>query len=217
MTGDYWRVAVVEDHLLQRRATVALVERQQGLRVVHDGETLPEFLLWLHGAGASLRPHLLVLDLVVDRGPSVDAEVVRRLVSDGIRVVVVSALSSPPLLRQVIRAGVGAVVDKRDSEEDLIAALRAVIGRERWMTQQLDHILGVPHERPVLSDQEERALVLYASGQTLNAVASALGVGRETAKTYVNRVKAKYALAGRPVRTKVELAHMAVVDGYLQR
>jgi DNA-binding NarL/FixJ family response regulator len=213
--AGYWRVAVVEDHLLQRRGLVAIFGQQHGLRVIFEGETLPEFLTWLGRTPAAERPHLLVLDLLVDRGPSAEPDAVRRLVNDGIKVLVVSALTSPPLVRRVLRAGVTGVVGKRDSAEDVVAAAWTVIGRGRWMTTELAQVILHDEGRPVLSDQEERALVLYSTGKTLDQVATVLGVKRATAKTYLDRVKAKYASAGRPVRTKVDLARTALADGYL--
>jgi DNA-binding NarL/FixJ family response regulator len=196
---------------------VALLGEQTGLRVVFEAETLPDFLAWLTTAPPTDRPHLLVLDLVVDRGPSVEPDDVRRLVQDGLGILVVSALSSPPLVRRVLRAGVAGVVGKRDPESDLVGAAWTVLGKGRWMTPDLQAVVNPNDGRPGLSDQEERALVLYGSGSTLDAVASALGVKRDTAKTYLDRVKAKYAAAGRPVRSKVDFARVAIADGYVDR
>lgn len=213
--ADYWRVAIVEDHLLQRQRTQEVLDAQNGMRVVYCAESLPEFLRWLESASPAQRPHLLVLDLIVDRGDSADPQVVRRLVNAGLRVLVLSAMASPPLVREILKSGVGGVVGKRDSEEDLVAAAWTVLGRGQWMTQELAAVIAGDAQRPVLSDQEERALVLYASGLTLDAVAEVLGVKRDTAKTYLDRVKAKYAAAGRTVRSKVDLNRVAVSDGYL--
>lgn len=210
-----WRVAIVEDHLLQRIQTVAILSSQPGLQVVFEDETLPRFLQWLETASASERPHLLVLDLLVERGPNVEPDQVRRLVKSGMVVLVFSALSSPPLVRRVLRAGAAGVVGKRDAAADLVGAVWTVLGRGRWMSRELDAIVAPESSRPNLSDQEERALVLYASGSTLDEVAENLGVRRDTAKTYLNRVKAKYAASGRPVRSKVDLARVAMADGYL--
>ena len=212
---DYWRVAIVEDHLLQRQRTEEILGAQAGMRVVHVAETLPEFVTWVDRTEPADRPHLLVLDLSVDRGPNASPEVVRDLVRSGMRVLVLSAMASPPLVREILRAGVGGVVGKRDSAEDLVAAAWAVIGRKQWVTPELAAVIAGDETRPALSDQEERALVLYASGLTLDAVAAALGVKRDTAKTYLDRVKTKYADAGRPVRSNVDLSRVAVADGYL--
>ncbi len=41
-------------------------------------------------------------------------------------------------------------------------------------------------------------------------------VGYETAKTYLRRVREKYAKAGRPASRKAELIRRAAEDGYLE-
>lgn len=210
-----WRIAVVEDHRLQRLRTEEVLNREAGFRVVHTSETLSEFVGWLRRRHPDEVPHLLVLDLVVDHGEDADPAVVAGLVRDGLRVLVLSAMASPPLLREILRAGVGGVVGKRDAEADIVSAAWTVIGRGQWMTHELAAVIAGDSRRPKLSEQEERALVLYASGLTLDAVASALGVKRDTAKTYLDRVKRKYAEAGRPAQSKTELSRMAILDGFV--
>lgn len=212
-----WRVAVVEDHLLQRLRTEELLSSQRSIGVVHSCETLPDFVTWLEEQDVQGRPqpHLLALDLAVERGPNVEPDTVAMLVRRDIKVLVLSAMAHPPLVRQVLRAGAAGIVGKRDAEEDIIAAVWSVLGRRRWITPEVASIIAGDDERPRLSDQEERALMLYASGLTLDAVAQTLGVKRDTAKTYLERVKAKYQSAGREVRTKADLARVAVSDGYL--
>lgn len=211
----YWRVAIVEDHRLQRLRTEELVNRQPGLRVVHSCETLDELVAWMASGRPQSLPHLVVLDLVVDRGRDADPAVVERLVRSGLRVLVLSAMASVPLVRAMIRAGVVGFVGKRDAEEDVVAAIWAVLRRRQWMTPELASVMAGDGQRPRLSDQEERALVLYASGLTLDAVAVALGVKRDTVKKYLERVKAKYAEVGRSVRTKIDLNREAIRDGLM--
>ena len=210
-----WNVAVVEDHLLQRKRTEELVAAQPGLRMCWSGETLPEFLAWVEGAPQDHRPHLLLLDLMVERGPSATPEQIEAVIGAGIRVLVISALASPTLIRRVIRAGVGGVVGKRDSEADIVAAIWTVLGQGHWVTPELASVIAGDANRPALSDQEEQVLVLYASGLTLDSVAEALGIKADTAKKYLSRVKIKYAAAGRPASTKLELNEVARQDGLL--
>ncbi|MFY1649846.1 hypothetical protein ACN27J_02965 [Solwaraspora sp. WMMB762] len=71
------------------------------------------------------------------------------------------------------------------------------------------------HPGPRLSQQETAVLVAYLSGLTMVASARRVGVGLGTAKQYLERVKRKYAAAGRPAQTKLELARRAVEDGLL--
>jgi DNA-directed RNA polymerase specialized sigma24 family protein len=60
--------------------------------------------------------------------------------------------------------------------------------------------------RPRLSPQEQAVLSAYASGSTLQSAARRAGVAYGTARAYLERVKQKYSEAGRPARTKLELA-----------
>lgn len=211
----HYRVALVEDHALQRERTEEVLAEEASVRVVCRCEDLPQFLTWLERAADHLRPHLLVLDLSVDRGPSVDPDAVATLVRSGLRVLVLSALASPSLVRQVMRAGVSGFVGKRDPAADLVAAVRTVLTGGTWMTPEMAGVIVNDPTRPLLSEQEERALVLYASGLTLDAVASRIGVKRDTAKKYIENVKHKYSALGREVHTKTDLYRAAVADGYL--
>ncbi len=209
------RIAIVEDHLLQRRRTEEIIAQQPRLTLAWSGETLERFHDWQSRAPRAHHPHLLVLDLQVDRGPDVDPALVRTVVDSGTRVLVVSALARPALVREVLRAGVGGVVGKRDTEADLLEAMWSVLGGGHWVTSDLASVIAGDPDRPALSDQEERALVLYASGLTIQEVGHALNVQPETAKTYIGRVKAKYAAHGDPVRTKLDLNEVAKRDGFL--
>lgn len=211
----YWRIAIVEDHLLQRRRTEELLGSQDGLSVVFSCETVPQLMAWLSTTAPRTRPHLVTLDLMVERGPHATPEHVRALTRAGIRVVVLSAMASPALVREILQAGVHSVVGKRDREEDIIAAVWAVLGREQWITPELASVIAGDPSRPALSNQEERVMVLYASGLTLDAVAEAVGVQPGTAKKYLERVKDKYAAADRLTRTKVDLRREAIRDGLL--
>lgn len=212
---DYWRVAVVEDHVLQRLRTESLVDSQQGMRIVASVETLPELMVWLRRTDVRSRPHLVILDLVVDRAPSVDPAAVRALTTVGIRVPVLSAMASPSLVRAVMRAGATGILGKRDREESIVEAMWATLRDEPWVTPELAAVMAGDAERPALSDQEERALVLYASGLTLTSVAAELRVKPDTAKKNVTWVKVKYAAVGCPVRTKVDLNREAMRDGLI--
>jgi len=208
-------VAIVEDHLLQRRRTVELFNGEPGFRVTHHSETLTDFVQWLQTCRPSARPHLLILDLVVDRRPNAEPVTVRKLLRSGIRVLVLSAMTSPSLVRDMLHVGVQAVVGKRDTEHEIISAARAVVRGESWMTPELAGVIAGDGDRPKLSIQEEQTLVLYASGLTLPETAEALGVKTDTAKQYLKRVKAKYAAVGRPARTKLDLSRRAEADGYV--
>ena len=69
--------------------------------------------------------------------------------------------------------------------------------------------------RPKLSRGELEALQLLRRGNTTAAVARLMNVKYETAKTYLRRVREKYA-ANRPASRRADLIMRAAEDGYLQ-
>jgi DNA-binding CsgD family transcriptional regulator len=75
---------------------------------------------------------------------------------------------------------------------------------------------ALPQIKPRLSPGEEEALKLYVSGLSTVDVAENMNVQYETAKTYLRRVREKYAKAGRPASKKADLIRRAAEDGYLE-
>lgn len=68
---------------------------------------------------------------------------------------------------------------------------------------------------PRLSRGELEAVALYASGKTVAEVGTAMNVQYETAKTFLRRVREKYALLGRPASNREDLTSRATEDGFL--
>jgi DNA-binding CsgD family transcriptional regulator len=74
---------------------------------------------------------------------------------------------------------------------------------------------AAPVVRPKLSAGEMEALKLYVAGNSTDEVAAQLNVRYETAKTYLRRVREKYAKVNRPAGKKADLIRRAAEDGYL--
>ena len=139
----------------------------------------------------------------------------------GSRVVVMSALASPELNERVVAAGADAFFDKSTSMNVVAARMRTLLGMAQIASDS-------PHSgdsgtaqhaeeqvKPRLSAGEEQALVLYCRGLATKEVADAMNVQFETAKTYLRRVREKYARAGRPASRRADLVRRAAEDGYL--
>jgi DNA-binding CsgD family transcriptional regulator len=70
--------------------------------------------------------------------------------------------------------------------------------------------------RPQLAPRQQEVLAAYAAGNDLlPTVARQLGMERETLKTHLRRIRAKYAEVGRPAPTRRDLYVRAVEDGLL--
>jgi DNA-binding CsgD family transcriptional regulator len=68
-----------------------------------------------------------------------------------------------------------------------------------------------------LSPRELQICVAYADGHALKAVAEAFGISQQSARQLVDHAKTRYANAGRPAHTKLELRLRLIEDGHLSR
>jgi len=136
----------------------------------------------------------------------------------GVATVVVSTYAEPAMVRECISSGALGFVPKSDDAAVLLEAIRAAQRGETYLSASVAAaLIGDDSHRsaPKLSEQERRVLVLYASGLPMKSVARRLDVGYETAKSYLGRVREKYAECGRDARSKIDLRRRAVEDGLI--
>jgi two-component system, NarL family, nitrate/nitrite response regulator NarL len=182
-----------------------------GIRVVGTAPTVAALL-----AGPGRHAHVVLLDLDLGDGTTVE-ENVAAIVAAGPAVLILSASGRPPAVRAAIRAGALGYAVKDEPAAEIRAAIREVAAGRDWISPRLAYILATDDapDRPALSEQERRALQLYATGMPMKSVARRMAISEETVKQYVQRVRQKYARAGRSAPTKLELYHRAVEDGHI--
>ena len=164
------------------------------------------------------RPHVdvVLLDLRLTDGsdPYLNATMLQEA---GVTVLVYSSLESPFLVRRALQAGVAGVVEKSATAEELVTAIsQAAQGR----TYATPDWAGIIDSDPLinsvnLSQRQREVLELYAMGESAKRVASLTGLSPDIVQDYLGRIRTKYALAGRPANTKVELLFRAQEDGFL--
>jgi len=205
-------VAVVDDHpIIRDGMTGCVAVPDSGIRVVAAATTVDAVL-----AGPGRGAQVILLDLDLGDGTTVERNVAAILAA-GPAVLVLSASERPAAVRGAMRAGASGYALKHEEAAELREAIRAVAAGEDWFSPRLAFIFATDDapDRPALSAQETRTLRLYATGLPIKSVARRLGIGQETAKQYVRRVREKYAQANRAAPTKVDLYHRAVEDGHL--
>jgi DNA-binding NarL/FixJ family response regulator len=207
--ADVIRVAVVDDDRMLLDGIASWLGQAPDLCLAGAFTTVDDLL------SARLdRPDVVLLDLVLrDGSDAVDN--VGRLVAERLRVLVVSVWLNRGQVAATFAAGACGYLTKDHDLEALAAAVRTVAGGGTAYSPELALacLLDPRPDRPTLSPQERAVLVAYASGMTLGATARHAGVRPETARTYLERVKAKYRAIGRPARTKLELADRVREDG----
>ncbi len=205
------RVGLVDDHEVIATAVRAALRQTRELELVAFAPTVDGLL-----AKSPARLHLVVLDLRLADGSS-PANNVDRLVDAGCNVIAFTSGESPYLLRAVARTPVLGIVRKSEPLHALTTALlraahgQPVVTAEWASTVENDPLISDAK----LSRQEQRMLALFADGNTAQNVAEGAGIAVSTIEDYVRRIRQKYAKAGRPASTKIDLYKRAVEDGFL--
>lgn len=207
--GGPWRVGHVEDHGL-----TAL-----GLREALEPET---DLIWV-GAERSVEALLsrhpdldvVVLDLWLGDDTTPEQNVAR-LSAAGLPVLIYTTGEHPHLLRAAARAGAFGMVTKDSETVEVIDAIRSVANGEAALPIEWAAAIDADPELASvnLSAQQAEILTSIASGKALDAVARQLGVTRESVKKQVERIRRKYAEAGRAAPSQADLAVRAIEDGH---
>ncbi|MBJ7290795.1 MAG: LuxR family transcriptional regulator [Williamsia sp.] len=68
--------------------------------------------------------------------------------------------------------------------------------------------------RPTLSAREVEVLLAWLAAESKAQAAETLFITASTVNTHLTRIRAKYAAAGRPARSKANLFARAIQDGY---
>ena len=203
---------MLEDHPLVRDAlTDTLVTRFSDSVIVYSGSDVRAARAEIEAMGADCI--LLDLDLADGSEPITN---VQSLTDLGVPILIVSALGDRGTINATLLSGANGFISKKSEPEEFVDAVRATLRGEHYMSSDIAAAILADERACVqLSDQERRAMVLYASGLKMDAVARRMGVSVGTAQEYIKRVRAKYEKAGSPASTKTELYKRAKDEGLL--
>jgi two-component system, NarL family, response regulator NreC len=135
------RIIVAEDHRVVRRGLQLVLDCEPDLSVVAQAGTVAE-------ARALVRehaPHVLVLDLSMPGGSSLEAIPALRSEAPNTQIVVLTMEDDPALVRAARRAGALAYVLKEAADTDLVAAVRRAAAGEPYLNRRLAARLIAQH------------------------------------------------------------------------
>jgi DNA-binding NarL/FixJ family response regulator len=194
------RVLVVDDHPIVRQGLRSFLSSRDGIEVVGEAGDAAE------GAAeaARLLPDVVLLDLVMPGGGTIEAISRIGALSSAPRVLVLTSFSADDQVLPALGAGAAGYVVKDASPGDLEAAVRTVHrGGVVLAPQVASTVLGeVSRDRSApgteqLTPRERDVLRLLARGLSNRDLASALFVSEKTVKTHVSSILSKLGLADR--------------------
>ena len=202
-------VVIADDHPLMRRSLRGVLEATAGVAVVAEAGDLA--LTGQHVTGH--RPEVLVLDLNMRDGSSLQLIEELRERAPDTRVVVMSVDDTPGFAQRALSAGACGYVLKEHADAELPDAVNAVAGGAQYVSPPIAARLAEMRRAltgGLLSTRETEVLRLIALGYTNNEIAAQLGVSPRTVETHRAHILRKLDM-----RTRAELVGYALRHGLL--
>jgi DNA-binding NarL/FixJ family response regulator len=192
------QIAVIDNDKLVPAGLRALLADTADITLVHTATTVTGYL--------AARPtvDVVLLDLQLEDGTDPAANVAA-LRATGAAVLVISVHGDRRHIRATIRAGASGYLIKDDDADKLAGAIRTVHTGHLALTTELMTLIN--DDPPELSPQELHVLYLYGTGSTLAATARRLGIAIPTVRSYLDRIRAKWAATDEPVDDIRALIH----------
>jgi len=119
---------------------------------------------------------------------------------------------------RVLKAGASGYLTKGSVREELIKAIKKVLGGGKYVSpslaEKMAFNLETKTEKPLhetLSDREYQVMILIASGKTVSEIAEELSLSVKTIDTYRTRILEKMKM-----KTNAELTHYAIKQGLVK-
>jgi two-component system response regulator NreC len=206
MIEDEIRVVLADDHSVVRHGLRQLLEADGGFAVVAEAEDVPTTVETVR----SRRPDVLILDLNMPGGSSLDAIPRLREESPDTQIVILTMQSEPAYARRALGAGVLGYVLKDAADEELVEAVRRAAAGQSYLHPRLGaRVAAEPHSGPpdTLSDRELQVLRLVALGYTNGEIGDRLYLSVRTVETHRAHIQQKLRLRGRSDLVRYALAH----------
>jgi DNA-binding NarL/FixJ family response regulator len=208
------RILVADDHGIVRSGIKLLLERQADLQVVAeacDGVEAVEQALATH-------PDLCILDVGMPRKTGLQAAREIRSFLSGTRVLMLSMHDDEHYLFEALKAGAAGYVLKREADQDLVGAVRAVGRGEAFLTNAAersiirDWMTGSASGPAIpLTPREEEVVKLIAEAHTNAQIAQVLHLAEKTVESHRANVLRKLGM-----RDRVELVRYAIRRGLVE-
>ncbi|MCZ7626428.1 MAG: DNA-binding response regulator [Candidatus Methylomirabilota bacterium] len=202
------RILIADDHTVARRGLIQVVSEEPGMQVVGEAKNGQELFALLRRQPCDL----VVLDISMPGKSGLDVLSELKHEYRNLPVLVLSMHAEEQYAVRALKSGAAGYLTKDSAAEELLKAIKKVIGGGRYMSLELAERLALevaggvarpPHE--ALSHQEFRVLCLLASGKSITDIATELSLSVKTVSTYRARILEKMSM-----ESNVELIRYAI-------
>jgi DNA-binding NarL/FixJ family response regulator len=193
------KILLVDDHALFREGLKSLLNHQSDFTVIGEAGTVREAI----EQSQELKPELVLMAANLADGDAAEAIQQIRMVSEEIKVVILTQESSEELFLAAIRNGAVGFLLKNISISNLIASLHALARGESLIPRELESPLVREFQRlantwndgqiqlDVLSPRELQIFGLVGGDATYEEIAEDLAISINTVKVHVHHIYEK--------------------------
>lgn len=205
------KVIIADDHAIVRRGLRELLEAEGGFEVAAEAGDVESARRYVKGH----HPDVLVLDLNMPGGNSLDHIPAIRAESPDTRIVVLTMQNEPAYARRALSAGALGYVLKEAADAELVEAVRRAAAGDTYLNPRLGARLAAEPSGPPdgLSEREVDVLRMIALGHTNAEIAEQLYLSVRTVETHRAHIQQKLRLASRADLVRYALRHGMVEAG----
>jgi two-component system response regulator NreC len=203
------RIVVADDHAVVRRGLRQILDDEPRFEVVAEASDLNDARRYVRGH----HPDVLILDLNMPGGKSLDEIAVFRSECPETQIVVLTMQNEPAYARQALTAGALGYVLKEAAESELVDAVHRAAEGEPYLNPRLGaRVAAEPPPGPPdgLSKREVEVLRMIALGHTNAEIAEELYLSVRTVETHRSHIQQKLRLNSRSELVRYALEHKLV-------
>ncbi len=208
------RVLVVDDHAVVRTGLRRVLDAEADIETVGEAPNAERAVF----EALESKPDVVLMDVVMPGKTGIEGLPALLQAMPDVKVLMLSMQDDPQYVREAFEAGASGYVLKEAADTDVVEAVRAVAGGERYVHPALGARLVAADseerkraESDPLSDREREVLRLLALGHTNQEIAELLFISVRTAETHRAHIMQKLGLS-----TRAELGRYALEHGLLE-
>lgn len=189
------RIVLADDHSVVRSGLRLLLDSEEGFEVVAEASDVDDARRYVRG----YHPTVLVLDLNMPGGSSLEAIPQIRQESPDTQIVVLTMQQDPAFAREALSGGAIGYVLKDAADVELVEAVRLAAQGESYLNPRLGARMAATPQGPPdgLSEREVEVLRLIALGHTNGEIAEKLFLSVRTVETHRSHIQQKVRLSTR--------------------
>lgn len=195
------KIMLVDDHAMIREGMKFLLAAHPDLEVCGEASSVDEAMAMVK----NLRPDLVVVDISLKDSHGIDLLAQIKRFDSKIKTLVSTTFKESVYAERAFRAGASGYLNKQESPEKCVEAIRCVLSGQRYMsaamTQRLvNQAVGqvdAQEQSPVdkLSNRELEVFRMIGEGINSGKIANKLHLSTHTIDTHREKIKAKLQLA----------------------